>query len=147
MMLYVSNWGGRRLLMKFPSNLVSYEELKEFEIHFYRKSMSLTVSNRRNHFERSVMRGSALHEVALGLLAATFARNSASQRFRTTPTHENFHSNHRLCRPLSSHQTFCSGSRRRHRGGGLVCGNPQRRSHLGGSGDPLDGRHHLCRRG
>lgn len=31
-MVYMANWGSRRLLMKFPSNLVSYEELKEYEI-------------------------------------------------------------------------------------------------------------------
>lgn len=31
-MLYVANWGSRRLLMKFPSNLVSYQELKQYEI-------------------------------------------------------------------------------------------------------------------
>lgn len=32
MMLYVSNFGGRRLMMKFPKDLVSYETLKEYDI-------------------------------------------------------------------------------------------------------------------
>ena len=32
MMLYVTNWGSRRLLMKFPAKLVSYKALKEYEI-------------------------------------------------------------------------------------------------------------------
>lgn len=31
-MLYISNWGNRRLLMKFPVALVSFDELKEYEI-------------------------------------------------------------------------------------------------------------------
>lgn len=31
-MLYVANWGSRRLLLKFPQKLVSYKALKEYEI-------------------------------------------------------------------------------------------------------------------
>ena len=32
MMLYMANWGTFRLMMKFPQDLVSYEELKKYEI-------------------------------------------------------------------------------------------------------------------
>lgn len=31
-MLYVANWGSRRLMMKFPSSMVSYQELTEYAI-------------------------------------------------------------------------------------------------------------------
>ena len=32
MMLYISNWGERRLLMKFPANLVPFKKLQAFDI-------------------------------------------------------------------------------------------------------------------
>lgn len=31
-MLYVANWGSRRLMMKFPSSMVSFQELREYAI-------------------------------------------------------------------------------------------------------------------
>lgn len=50
MMLYVSNWGNRRLIMKFPSKLVALKELQKYEIEVHHDYVTeIKVSKKGKH--------------------------------------------------------------------------------------------------
>lgn len=85
MMLYVANWGSRRLLMKFPSDLVSYKELKEYEtdasydytqeIKVYKKGANVLVDMYHSIEEGEWIEGEGMLDEMLPLRAQILNRD------------------------------------------------------------------------